>query len=123
MQIRHLEEIGNFFKIVNFVRENWYFCWFYSAPPSTSYYSSFYSPEPQQNSSWYLVRRTASAGEMASEIVPISNRSYTSSSSTLTSSPRAKMTEEPTQFYTDKHFSSKFLSDSVPLSQMIRYKK
>ncbi len=52
------------------------------------------------------------------EIVPLR-----SSQTDLTSREAAALRPKPAQFYTDKYFSHQFLSNSIPLSQMIVYRK
>lgn len=84
---------------------------------------TFYGHSEPTPNSWYVVRRAASSGQVgqgtSSEIVNLSRPS----------TPTASLNEEKVvndnrpSFYTDKYFSSSFLSDSVPLSKMLVYKK
>ena len=93
----------------------------YQSPISYQYPSSSKRPD-----STYLVRRVASLGELSdqsrkTEIFPVK------SSPTPPPPTRSKVAgnsnNQNQQFYTDRNFSKTFLSDSIPLSQMIVDKK
>ena len=72
----------------------------------------------------YFVRRAASTGEVPSarktDIIAVP----TSRENSVGPSSRSKKTDanegEKQSYYTDRYFSSNFLSDSIPLSQMLK---
>ena len=74
----------------------------------------------------YLVRRAASTGEVTSasarktDIIAVP----TSRENSVGPSPRPKKSDakegEKQSYYTDRYFSSNFLSDSIPLSEMLK---
>merc|ERR1711983_35118 len=75
-------------------------------------------PQPQRG---YFVRRAASTGEVSSarktDIIAVP----TSRENSVGPSSRSKKSDanegEKQSYYTDRYFSSNFLSDSIPLSQ------
>lgn len=96
---------------------------FQRRPTASSY---FYSSPSRPYQESYLVRRTSSTGNVnnRTEIIPVRPSPPPSSPvASSASSSRQAAGGDKNQFYTDKHFSSKFLNDSIPLSQMIVSKK
>lgn len=94
------------------------------AMPSPTASSYFYSSPTRPYQESYLVRRTSSTGNVnnRTEIIPVRPSPPPQSVASPSSSSR-QQAHDNNQFYTDKHFSSKFLDDSIPLSQMIVSKK
>ena len=92
----------------------------------TYQFSSYSSKTPRDTT--YLVRRANSLGELnnqplrKTEIFAAKTSPAPPEPSRATKKAGNSNSQAP-QFYTDKYFSSKFLSDSVPLSQMIVNKK
>ena len=96
----------------------------YQAPSTYQYYSQ--SSKPPEST--YLVRRANSLGEIhdsnarKTEIFPAKS-SPTPPLRETRYEKAVNSNSSNQQFYTDKYFSPKFLSESIPLSQMIVNKK
>ena len=83
--------------------------------------SLFLSPPPSDPNESFLVRKKVNSSSEKTEIIPV--KRHVISPSPEKSYERKKSEENKTTYYTDRNFTSKFLDDSVPLSQMIVSKK
>ena len=59
------------------------------------------------------------SGGRKTEIIPVPS-SRENSVGPKEQKPKTEQESERQQFYTDRYFSSNFLSDSIPLSQMLK---